>query len=145
MTSFPARPTTVTRPDILILEGLNVLQTSRPDEKGLVSPVVSDFFDFSIYVDADEAVIERWYVERFKELRQTAFRDPQSYFRRYADLDDATAETMAREIWRSINLAEFAPEHPAHPASRRSHSAQGAEPSDRGSGAASLVTTRLTA
>lgn len=100
----PGAKDTVTRPDILILEGLNVLQTSPPDEKGLVSPVVSDFFDFSIYVDADEAVIERWYVERFKELRQTAFRDPQSYFRRYADLDDAKAEAMAREIWRSINL-----------------------------------------
>lgn len=100
----PGAKDTVTRPDILILEGLNVLQTSPPDEKGLVSPVVSDFFDFSIYVDADEAVIERWYVERFKELRETAFRDPQSYFRRYADLDDAKAEAMAREIWRSINL-----------------------------------------
>ncbi len=101
---IPGEEDVVTRPDILILEGLNVLQTSQADEKGLVSPVVSDFFDFSIYVDADEAVIARWYVERFKELRQTAFRDPQSYFRRYADLDDAKAEAMAREIWSSINL-----------------------------------------
>jgi type I pantothenate kinase len=100
----PGETDTITRPDILILEGLNVLQTSRPDAKGLTSPVVSDFFDFSIYVDADEAVIERWYVERFKELRRTAFRDPQSYFRRYADLNDADAEAMARDIWHHINL-----------------------------------------
>ncbi len=101
---MPGEKDVVARPDILILEGLNVLQTSQPDARGLTSPVVSDFFDFSIYVDADEAVIERWYVERFKELRQTAFRDPNSYFRRYADVSDSDAEAMARDIWRRINL-----------------------------------------
>ncbi len=94
----------VRRPDILILEGLNVLQTSRPGGNGESTPVVSDFFDFSIYVDADEAVIENWYVERFLKLRETAFRDPQSYFRRYAELGDADAGRIAREIWRKINL-----------------------------------------
>lgn len=91
----------VEQPDILILEGLNVLQTARRSD---TSPVVSDFFDFSIYVDADEAVIEHWYVERFKQLRGTAFRDPQSYFRRYADLSDAEADATARDIWHRINL-----------------------------------------
>jgi type I pantothenate kinase len=94
----------VERPDILILEGLNVLQTSRPGAGGKATPVVSDFFDFSIYVDADETTIENWYVERFLKLRETAFRDPQSYFRRYAELGDAAAEKVARDIWRSINL-----------------------------------------
>lgn len=94
----------IARPDILILEGLNVLQTSKPDATGKATPVVSDFFDFSIYVDADETVIERWYVERFKQLRGTAFRDPQSFFRKYAELGDAEAEAIARDIWRTINL-----------------------------------------
>jgi type I pantothenate kinase len=93
----------VHRPDILILEGLNVLQTSPPGVNGS-TPVVSDFFDFSIYVDADEALVEDWYVERFLKLRETAFRDPRSYFRRYAELGDADAERIARDIWRRINL-----------------------------------------
>ena len=92
------------RPDILILEGLNVLQTSRPGGSIEETPVVSDYFDFSIYVDADESVIERWYIERFKQLRGTAFRDPKSYFRRYAELDDRDAEAVAGDIWRRINL-----------------------------------------
>jgi len=95
---------TVARPDILILEGLNVLQASPQPGNGEDTAVVSDFFDFSIYVDADETVIERWYVERFKQLRETAFRDPRSYFTRYAELDDHDAEEIARDIWRRINL-----------------------------------------
>jgi type I pantothenate kinase len=65
---------------------------------------VSDFFDFSIYVDADEALIRQWYVERFKALRQTAFADPRSYFHRYAGLTDAEAESTAGSIWDAINL-----------------------------------------
>jgi type I pantothenate kinase len=92
----------VDRPDIVIVEGLNVLQagagTGRP---GRV--FVSDFFDFSVYVDADEAAIERWYVARFLTLRETVFRDPRSYFHRYASLDEAEATDTAREIWRTIN------------------------------------------
>jgi len=92
----------VDRPDIVIVEGLNVLQAG--DAGGRPARVfVSDFFDFSIYMDADEADIERWYISRFMTLRETVFRDPRSYFHRYSSLDDAEAEATAREIWRTIN------------------------------------------
>ena len=94
----------VDRPDILIVEGLNVLQPGRPLKDGRASAFVSDFFDFSVYLDADENDLEQWYIARFQRLRQTAFRDPRSYFRKYADLSDAEAETMARDIWTRINL-----------------------------------------
>jgi len=102
----PGERQVVRRPDILILEGLNVLQSAslRP---GGPQAFVSDFFDFSIYVDADERDIERWYVERFLNLRETIFRDPASYFRRYADLTDSEAVATAREIWRDINGANL--------------------------------------
>jgi type I pantothenate kinase len=99
----------VDRPDIVIVEGLNVLQTGEPsrgaggEARGRARIFVSDFFDFSIYLDADEADIERWYVERFLALRETVFRDPRSYFHRYADLDDGQAIETARDIWRTIN------------------------------------------
>jgi len=86
----------VDRPDIVIVEGLNVLQTGP-------RVFVSDFFDFSIYMDADEVDIERWYVERSLRLRETVFRDPRSYFHRYASLDDAQAEETAHQIWTNIN------------------------------------------
>ena len=76
----------VDRPDILIVEGLNVLQTGRPPKDGKAIPFVSDFFDFSIYLDADEDVLRAWYVDRFLTLRGTAFRDPKSYFHRYSKL-----------------------------------------------------------
>lgn len=89
---------TVDRPDIVILEGLNVLQG------GGRGPHVSDYFDFSIYVDADPADIENWYIERFLTLRDTAFRDPDNYFHRYAGLSDAEAEAEGRRIWKDINL-----------------------------------------
>ena len=94
----------VDRPDILIVEGLNVLIPNRPARDGRDIPFVSDFFDFSVYLDADEALLEEWYVSRFMALRETAFRDPLSYFRKYADVDAAEAETIARDIWRRINL-----------------------------------------
>jgi type I pantothenate kinase len=94
----------VDRPDILIVEGLNVLLPSRPPKDGRATPFVSDFFDFTVYLHADEADLERWYVARFMNLRQTAFRDPRSYFRKYADLSDAEAEDVARDIWTNINL-----------------------------------------
>ena len=100
----PGETLTIDRPDILILEGLNVLQTSKPPRDGRVIPFVSDFFDFSIYLDADEAVIQRWYVERFLRLRETAFRDPESYFHRYASVEDAEAERIATGLWNRINL-----------------------------------------
>jgi len=91
----------VARPDVLIFEGLNVLQFST-------APVIaSDFFDFSVYIDAEEADIEAWYVERFLVLQRTAFQQPQSYFRRFRDLTEAAARQTAAEIWRSINLANL--------------------------------------
>ncbi len=95
--------TVVRQPDILVVEGLNVLQTAggRP---GRPAPMfVSDFFDFSIYVDAHEADLEHWYVERFLALRDTVFRDPSSYFHRYAGLSADDAVQTARGIWRTIN------------------------------------------
>ncbi len=89
------------QPDIVILEGLNVLQTGAA--AGDEARFVSDWFDFSIYVDAEEADIERWYVERFFALRETAFNDESSFFRHFAALSDAELEATARSIWASIN------------------------------------------
>jgi type I pantothenate kinase len=99
----PGERQVVRSPDVLILEGLNVLQTgpAAPGREG--QPYVSDFFDFSVYVDAEEDDIERWYVDRFLRLRETVFRDPASYFRRYGDLDRTAAVTTARAIWKEIN------------------------------------------
>ena len=94
----------IDRPDILIVEGLNVLQTGRPPKDGKAIPFVSDFFDFSVYLDADEEVLKRWYVDRFLALRMTAFRDPLSYFHRYSTLSDTEAVETATGIWERINL-----------------------------------------
>jgi type I pantothenate kinase len=88
----------VHQPDILILEGLNVLQVGTDG-----SEFVSDYFDFSIYVDAEEADIEEWYVERFLTLRESVFKDPESFFRHYADLSVDEAVATARGIWAGIN------------------------------------------
>ena len=95
------RKTSVDHPDILIVEGLNVLQPSKP---GRDIPFVSDYFDFSIYLHAEEHDLARWYVSRFMRLRETAFRDPRSYFRKYADLTDQEARATALDIWTRINL-----------------------------------------
>lgn len=95
---------TVDRPDILIFEGINVLQSRELPPGGKAVPVVSDFFDFSIYIDADEDLIEKWYVERFMRLRKTAFTDPKSFFHRYSKLNDAEALETATGIWENINL-----------------------------------------
>jgi type I pantothenate kinase len=86
------------QPDVVIVEGLNVLQTSRG-----VSRHVSDFFDFSIYVDAEEPDIEQWFVERFFTLRETVFADPESFFHPYASMSVDEAETFARMVWTTIN------------------------------------------
>ena len=94
----------IERPDILIVEGLNVLQPARLPKNGDAVPYVSDFFDFSLYIDADPAVCENWYITRFLRLRETAFRDPDAYFHRYTHLNDHDARARAREIWRTINL-----------------------------------------
>jgi type I pantothenate kinase len=97
----------IDRPDILIVEGLNVLQTGRPPKDGKAIPYVSDFFDFSVYLDAEESVLRAWYVDRFLALRETAFRDPASYFHRYARLSDAEAVATATSIWERINLVNL--------------------------------------
>ena len=94
---LPDQRRVIERPDIVIIEGLNVLQG-----RGTGS-YVSDFFDFSIYVDADPADIENWYIDRFLTLRDTAFKDPGAYFHRYADLDDDEARAEAHRIWKEIN------------------------------------------
>ena len=97
----------VDRPDILIVEGLNVLQTGRLPRDGKAIPFVSDFFDFSVYLDADEDVLKSWYVDRFLTLRGTAFRDPKSYFHRYSGLSDTAATETASTIWERINLVNL--------------------------------------
>jgi type I pantothenate kinase len=94
----------IERPDILIVEGLNVLQPALLPKDGSAIPFVSDFFDFSIYIDADPGVIQSWYLTRFMRLRSTAFRDPAAYFHRYVTLTHDNAVARALEIWRSINL-----------------------------------------
>jgi len=94
----------VHQPDILILEGLNVLQTGSSRPGVPLRPFVSDFFDFSVYVDAEEEDIEAWYVERFMTLRETIFRDRDSYFHHYAALSAEEARSVAHGIWASINL-----------------------------------------
>ena len=99
----PGEQVSVQRPDILILEGLNVLQPARVRGGETSELVVSDFFDFSVYVDADQADIRDWYVRRFLSLRDTAFRDPRSYFTRYAELNHDQAVRQAQELWDTIN------------------------------------------
>ncbi len=103
----PGQEVVVDRPDILIVEGLNVLAPSRKAKDGRTSAFVSDFFDFSVYLDAADDDLERWYVARFMRLRQTSFRDPRSYFQKFADYDNAAADAKARQIWRDINLANL--------------------------------------
>jgi type I pantothenate kinase len=97
----------IDRPDILIVEGVNVLQTGRPPRDGRGIPNVSDFFDFSIYLDADLEDLRTWYVDRFFSLRDTAFKNPKSYFHRYATLTDKEAKSIANRIWDTINLVNL--------------------------------------
>ncbi len=101
---LPDKTQVVDQPDILIIEGINVLQTGRPPRDGRGIPNTSDFFDFSIFIDADEADLKDWYIERFFTLKNGAFQDAQSYFHRYAALTDDEAKTTATRIWSSINL-----------------------------------------
>ncbi|MCY3713312.1 MAG: type I pantothenate kinase [Gemmatimonadetes bacterium] len=104
----PGVEKTVTQPDIIILEGLNILQTGH-HMTGDAPPrvFVSDFIDFSIYVEAEEHDLEQWYVDRFLRLRDTAFRNPESYFHHYAGLSTEEAVETARGIWRDINLVNL--------------------------------------
>ncbi len=94
----PGERHVVRRPDILIIEGLNVLQPAQPGQVGL-----ADYFDFSVYVDARPADIRRWYLDRFRKLRATAFQNPDSYFRKYASVPEAVAMEYAERNWRTIN------------------------------------------
>jgi type I pantothenate kinase len=99
----PDERVVIRRPDIVIIEGLNVLQPARVRDDGRSGLTLSDFFDFSVYVDAGRDKIRHWYVERFLRLRETAFRDPDSYFRRYAGLSESEAVVEAERIWDTIN------------------------------------------
>ncbi|SCK28816.1 type I pantothenate kinase [Streptomyces sp. WMMB 322] len=99
----PGERLTVRRPDILIVEGLNVLQPALPGRDGRTRLSVSDYFDFSVYVDARTSDIEEWYLNRFRALRETAFQDPRSYFHRYTEVTEEEALEFARRTWRTVN------------------------------------------
>jgi type I pantothenate kinase len=103
----PGKSIEIDQPDILIVEGVNVLQTGRLPRDGKAVPFVSDFFDFSVYIDADEAALRQWYIKRFLALRDTAFTNPKSYFNRYALLSDEEATATAIAIWERTNLANL--------------------------------------
>ncbi len=100
---LPDQQIVVNQPDILIIEGLNVLQPARQRADGTSGLAVSDFFDFSVYVDALEADIKTWFLERFATLRQTAFRKPESFFHRFTELSDEDAMAYADRVWDTIN------------------------------------------
>ena len=136
---LPGQKMVIESPDILIVEGLNVLQPARMPRDGEAIPFVSDFFDFSIYLDAEPEVIEQWYVTRFMRLRTTAFRDPAAYFHRYASLSPEARRARALEIWRTHQPEEPRREHPADAAARPPHPAQGGRPPHRVGGAAQAV------
>src|SRR4051812_31018980 len=99
----PGQKLTVRRPDILIVEGINVLQPALPGQDGRTRVALADYFDFSVYVDARAEDIERWYLNRFRKLRATAFQDPSSYFRKYTQVSEEEALDYARTTWRTIN------------------------------------------
>lgn len=101
---LPDQYTVIDRPDILIFEGINVLQSRNLPADGKIVPMVSDFFDFSIYIDAEESLIHSWYVSRFMRLRETAFKNPESYFHRYATISEDAARAIAEGLWHNINL-----------------------------------------
>jgi type I pantothenate kinase len=103
----PGGKQVIDRPDILIVEGVNVLQPARLPKDGSVIPFVSDFFDFSVYIDADEDVLNNWYVTRWMRLRNELFRDPQSYWSKYAHVSEAEALQMAERLWGRINLVNL--------------------------------------
>ena len=98
---------TIDRPDILIVEGLNILQPGELPRDGKPIVFASDFIDFSVYIDADNDDLETWFMERFFRLRDTAFKDPTSFFRRFAEMSQAEAGEFGRQVWRSINLTNL--------------------------------------
>lgn len=99
----PRQSVIVESPDILIVEGLNLLQPARIEPDGTSGPAVSDFFDFSVFVDADEADIKRWFLERFTVLRDTAFQDERSYFKQFTTMNDDEAWNFAAGVWDDVN------------------------------------------
>ena len=103
----PGEFRTVDQPDILIFEGINVLQVNELPADGNSVPFVSDYFDFSIYIDANEDDIQNWYIERFMRLRETAFRQPESFFHRYSQVSKDAAYAIALDLWERINLANL--------------------------------------
>jgi type I pantothenate kinase len=100
----PGSEIIIDRPDILIVEGLNILQPGELPKTGKPILFASDFIDFSIYIDADNDDLEAWFMERFFRLRETAFRDPNSFFRRFAEMSEKEAGEFGRMVWRKINL-----------------------------------------
>ena len=100
----PGTEIVVDRPDILIVEGLNILQPGELPKTGKPIVFASDFIDFSVYIDADNDDLEDWFMQRFFRLRETAFKDPTSFFRRFAEMSEAEAGSFGRQVWRSINL-----------------------------------------
>lgn len=104
---LPGKRIQVNQPDIVILEGINVLQNAPQQVTKPSQVYLSDFFDFSIYVDANPVQIESWFLERFHQLRNTAFKDPDSYFHRYADMTMKEADLYARGVWTEINAVNL--------------------------------------
>src|SRR6185436_14292682 len=104
---LPNRTQIIRQPHIVIIEGLNVLQTGHGSKGAAPLTFVSDFFDFSIYVDADEAHIRQWYVDRFLTFQRTVFQNKESYFHRYAGLNREQAAETALKIWSSINAVNL--------------------------------------
>jgi type I pantothenate kinase len=100
----PGGEVTIDRPDILIVEGLNILQPGELPKDGKPILFASDFMDFSVYIDADNDDLEAWFMERFFRLRETAFKDPTSFFRRFAEMSEAEAGEFGKMVWRTINL-----------------------------------------
>lgn len=103
----PGEFITIDEPDILIFEGINVLQSREMPKDGKAVPFVSDYFDFSIYIDADEKDIEQWYIERFMRLRITAFTNPSSFFHKYSKVSHGEALAIAQDLWDNINLVNL--------------------------------------
>ncbi len=124
----PDEKVVVKRPDIVIIEGLNVLQPARVRDDGRAGLALSDFFDFSVYVDAGTGDIQRWYVERFLRLRETAFRDPASYFSRYAGPVRGGGRAGGGTDLGLDQRTQPGAERPAHPLPRHAGAAQGPGP-----------------
>ena len=104
---LPDKFAIIDQPDILIFEGINVLQSSDLIQDGVAVPFVSDYFDFSIFIDAKKEYVENWYLERFMRLRDTAFRDPASFFHRYSQISDEQAMQYGQSLWNDINLVNL--------------------------------------